>query len=227
MAGTATNIRIPETVNNYGLWQIVFEQLRAIVVDLETLRADIALLNTRVNLLRTNRLAGLHSGNPAFVIDTNFDVKNTNAFQIVSGGLVVNVAANTSWDTGTAESVDAAKFAAGLLSIDVDGSTTYIDWAATGTGSATEAAAIALLGAVSASGDVVVGYVVIEAHASNSWTAGTDALTSGTGGNVANSTSYYQHIDPDALIFGSALTTTNTDAAGDLTASSLTPVYDT
>ena len=44
----------------------------------------------------------------------------------------------------------------------------------------------------------------VQAHASG-FTAGTDALNGGTGGNVAAATTYYNSINPNSLILGSAV----------------------
>jgi hypothetical protein len=142
------------------------------------------------------RLTSLHAteggfvlNSPKFGIDTNFDVKNTVAFDMVVGGVLITVAANVSWDTGTTKAVDTDKWIAALLSIDADGTTTYLQY---GAEAATEAAAIAALTALTPTGDVVVGYVAIQTKTGTTWVAGTDALQGGTGGNISNDTNYYQ-----------------------------------
>lgn len=58
------------------------------------------------------------------------------------------------------------------------------------TGYATEAAAIAALPATPST-DAPLGYVTVQTHTGTTFVAGTDALTAGTGGNVANATNYY------------------------------------
>lgn len=126
--------------------------------------------------------------NPGLAIDTNFDVKCANSFDIVTGGIFVTVAADVSWDTGTTKAIDTGSWAAALLSIDDDGSTTALQWTAD---AASEAAAIALLPGLTPTYDTVIGYVTVTTHATNSWTAGTDALQGGTGGNVSADTNYY------------------------------------
>jgi hypothetical protein len=126
--------------------------------------------------------------NPGLVIDTNFDVKNANAFSGVSGGLFFSAAANVNFDTGTAQVTTADQWVAALLSIDLDGTTTYLQY---GAEAATEAAAIAQLDALTPTGDVVVGYVAIKTGSAVTWTAGTDALQGGTGGTPSADTNYY------------------------------------
>jgi len=131
---------------------------------------------------------GLALSNPTLGIDTNFDVKNTVAFDMVIDGIWVTVAADTSFDTGTTKAIDADSWAAALLSIDADGATTYVQWTAD---YSTEALAIAALDALTPSGEVVVGYVAVKTASGESWTAGTDALQGGTGGNASSDTNYY------------------------------------
>jgi len=126
-------------------------------------------------------------GNPGFAIDTNFDVKNVNAFDIVSGGLLYTISADTSFDTGTTKVITADSWAAALLSVDSDG-TAYLQWAAE---AATEADAIAMLDGITPTGDVVVGYVTVLTDSGVTWTAGTDALEGGTGGGPSDDTNYY------------------------------------
>ncbi len=131
---------------------------------------------------------GLALGNAGLAIDTNFDVKNANAVDIVIDGIFVTVAADQTFDTGTTKAVDTGNWIAFLCSIDADGTTTYVDY---GAEAATEALAIAALDDVTPSGEVVLGYVALTTHATNTWTAGTDALQGGTGGNVSADTNYY------------------------------------
>jgi hypothetical protein len=131
---------------------------------------------------------GLAMSNPGLAIDTNFDIQAVNAFDMVIDGIWVTVAAGADFDTGTVKAVDADKWVAALLSIDADGSTTYVDY---GAEAATEALAIAALDVLTPSGEVVVGYVAIKTAAGLAWNAGTDALQGGTGGNVSSDTNYY------------------------------------
>ena len=53
-----------------------------------------------------------------------------------------------------------------------------------------------------------VGYVTVQAHASNSFTAGTDALQGGTGGNASQDTNYYNLADP-ASVIGAAVSSSS------------------
>ncbi len=131
---------------------------------------------------------GFVLGNPGLAIDTNFDVQNGNAFDIVSGGKIYTVASGQSFDTGTSQVTTADSWAAALLSIDIDGTTTYLQWATEAT---TEAAAIAQLDGLTPSGDVVVGYITVLTDSGVTWTAGTDALQGGTGGGPSDDTNYY------------------------------------
>lgn len=131
---------------------------------------------------------GFVLSNPLFVIDTNFDIKCTNAFDIVTGGIIKTVAADTSWDTGTAKDITINYWAAALLSIAADGSTTYLQW---GTEATTEAAAIAQLDGITPTGAVVCGYATVKTKTDVNWVAGTDALQGGTGGDVSSDTNYY------------------------------------
>lgn len=128
---------------------------------------------------------------PNFEISTNFDVQNGDAFSIMVDGVQVLVATDQVFDTGTATVIATnAYWACGILSIDVDGTTTYVDW---GAEASTEALALANLAAVTPSGDVVCGYVAVQAAAGQDWVAGTDALETGTGGQVSQDTNYYNN----------------------------------
>lgn len=142
--------------------------------------------NARLGLAQFTE-GGFVLANPGLVIDTNFDVKNGNAFDFIVGGKLYSAAADVNFDTGTAKDITIDYFAAALLSIDIDGTTTYVQWAAEAT---TALSAIDLLDALTPTGDCVVGYVVVQTKAGVNWLAGTDALTTGTGGDVALSTSY-------------------------------------
>ena len=127
-------------------------------------------------------------GNPGLAIDTNFDAQAVNAFDIVFGGKYYTVAAGADFDTGTAKDITIDFYASALLSVDIDG-TPYLQWAAEG---ATAALAEDALDALTPTGDVVVGYITVQTKAGVNWLAGTDALTGGTGGDVALSTVYVQ-----------------------------------
>ncbi len=133
-------------------------------------------------------------GNTGFVIDTNFDIKNGNAVTYSLAGVLKTISANTSFDTGTAATITATLW--GIAILTYDGSTAKVTWADTTAAMAytSEALAIAALGKMTSlcptSGFASLGYVTVQAGASL-WTAGTDALTGGSGGTVANATNYY------------------------------------
>lgn len=145
-------------------------------------------------------------GNPGFVIDTNFDVKNGTAFFYTNNGTLKTFAANGNFDTGTAKTVTAALFNAALLSVSAAGAG-VVTWASAA-GYASEALAIAALPAAAAT-ETACGYFTIQAHASG-FTAGTDALTTGTGGNVATATTYYNNINGNAAQIAAASSETLT-----------------
>lgn len=137
--------------------------------------------------------------NPVFAIDTNFDIKNTEPVTYFVSGVAKALADNANFDTGTAATITANLW--GILILTHNGTTATVGWATTAAamGYASEAAAIAALGTFSATGTAILqpaagfaslGYVTVQAGASL-WTAGTDALTTGTGGTVAATTNYY------------------------------------
>jgi len=132
--------------------------------------------------------------NPGFVISTNFDVKNGNAVTYSIANVLKSLSANTNFDTGTAATITANLWGIGILTY--DGTTPTVTWATTSAAMAyaTEATAKAALGTlaslVPASGFASLGYFTVQAGASL-WTAGTDALATGTGGTPANATNYY------------------------------------
>jgi hypothetical protein len=157
---------------------------------------------TLLNRLRTYELTRCVTP-PNFEISTNFDIQNGDAFEIMSDGVQLTVATDQVFDTGTSTVVTTnAYWAAGILSIDIDGTTTHVDW---GAEASTEALALANLAAVTASGDVVVGYVAVQAAAGQDWVAGTDALEGGTGGQVSQDTNYYNNQFVGDAALGAAL----------------------
>lgn len=183
---------LENSVSRTGYWDAdlvrVLENLRDVVNELQT---DHASLRTAVSNLRTaNTTACLTS--PNFEIDTNFDIQNGDAFDIVVDGVQITVATDVNFDTGTSTVVTTnAYWACGLLSIDIDGTTAYVDW---GAEAVDEAGAKTALAAVTATGDVLCGYVAVHAKAAQDFVAGTDALTTGTGGQVAQTTTYYNDV---------------------------------
>lgn len=127
-------------------------------------------------------------GNPTFAIKTNFDVQNTTAYDFAIAGTLYTDATSGTCDTGTAQHMTSGHWNVMLISVDTSGALTGT-WAPGTTGYATEALAIAKLPNVPA-GECAVGYVTVQAGAAT-FTAGTDALTGGTGGTVAATTTYY------------------------------------
>lgn len=159
-------------------------------------------LKALLNQSRTARLYGIY-GNPGFAIDTNFDVKNATAIFYTNGGTMKTLSANTNFDTGTTKTVTGSLYSAALLTV-VAAGTGLVTWAASSY--ASEALAIAALPAPAAT-DTPLGYFSIQAHASG-FTAGTDALTTGAGGNVCTATTYYNNVNPNAQVLGAAASNT-------------------
>jgi hypothetical protein len=173
------------------------ENIRDVVNELQT---DHATFKTAISTLRTEAQTACLTP-PNFEIDTNFDIQNGDAFEIVSSGVTATIATDQNFDTGTATVVTTnAYWACGILSIDIDG-TTYVDW---GAEAVSEAAAKALLSAVTASGEVVCGYVAVQAAAGQDFVAGTDALETGTGGQVSQDTNYYNDVKVGAAYVAAA-----------------------
>ena len=145
--------------------------------------------NAQIQLDRNRALA-----NPTFDIDTNFDIKNTEPITYCTDGLLRTLSDNTSFNTGTAATITAAKW--GIAILTHNGTTATVTWATTSAAMAyaSEALAIAALGKIStlipAASFASLGYVTVLAGASL-WTAGTDALEGGAGGTPATTTNYY------------------------------------
>ncbi len=133
-------------------------------------------------------------GNPGFAINSNFDIKNANAITYSLSGVLASLSANTNFDTGTTAEID-QNGTWGIAILTYDGSTPTVTWAAATMHYPSEAVAKTQLGVLStlipASGFSSLGYVTVQADASATWTAGTDALASGTGGTPAQTTNYY------------------------------------
>lgn len=156
--------------------------------DHATYRTTIDDQKTLINLLQHRSQNFVIATSPALAIDTNFDVKNTETTVFVAAGVVYTLTDNTSCDTGTSKTITAALW--GAFAVEATNATTLsANWAS---GSyATEALALAAAKALTPTASkCTIGFVTVQAHASG-FTAGTDALTTGTGGNVANATNYY------------------------------------
>lgn len=188
----------PVGITEGDLYKLL-QNLQTVVNQLQAARIlDIALINQIRNLELYYPI-----GNPGFAISSNFDVKNANAISYVNNGTLKTLSANTNFDTGTTATIATTKWNAALLSVNSSG-TAVLTWAnAAGAASyASEALAIAALAAAAAT-DTVLGYVTVQA-AGGTWTPGTDALTTGTGGTAATATNYYNHANPNSLLLGAA-----------------------
>jgi hypothetical protein len=158
-------------------------------------------------LIHRDQNRSVNGTSPVFAIDTNFDVKNTETVDFIAAGVPYTLTDNTSCDTGTSKTITGSQWAAFV--IDATNATTL---AATWTSGsvASEALAIAAAKALPfVANKCRLGLVTVNAHASG-FVAGTDALTTGTGGNVATATNYYQFFELVAL--------TGTTTAATLTA---------
>lgn len=146
------------------------------------------------------------SVSPVLAIDTNFDVKNTEVTIFVGNSVVYSLTDNTSCDTGTSKTLTASKW--GAFVVEASAATTLTcTWAASEY--ASEALALAAAKALIPATGAVIGYVTVQAHASG-FTAGTDALATGAGGNVATTTNYYS-LATNLIAAGPATLTNSTD----------------
>lgn len=173
------------------------------------IESTIALVNelkATVNELRTQAL-NLCLVNPTLAISSNFDVATGNAIDYILGGRLYTLATAAVFDTGTSQVIaTSGKWSSALLSVDAAGTKT-LTWSAT-LDATDEATAIAALPDLPAD-NVAIGYITVQSHAANIWTAGTDALTTGSGGNVAQATNYYEHTNPNAANIGAAVSSSD------------------
>lgn len=154
-----------------------------------------------VNGLRTHVMNQVLN-NPVFTLVSNFDVKNDEAIQYLNGGVLKTpIAADQTWNTGTAQIIAIDKWSSALLSIAANATLT-VTWSET-LDAASEAAAIAALPAIPA-GHTPAGYITVKTGDGVTWTAGTDALKTGTGGTPAAETNYYNSVNPDAMVIPAA-----------------------
>ena len=175
-----------------GSWQSdKFKWMENVNSIVNELQADHASLKTAITALRTAGQTACITP-PNFELDTNFDIKNGDAFEIIVAGVAKTVATDKNFDTGTSTPIATnAYWACALLSINVDGTTTFVNW---GAEAVDEAGAKTLLSAVTAGGGVLCGYVAVRAKAAEDFVAGTDALNGGSGGQVAQTTTYYNDV---------------------------------
>ena len=140
------------------------------------------------DLIHLSRNYPLGNQSPGFAISTNFDVKNASTTLFVADNVMYTLGANTNCDTGTSKTITGSQWGAFVIDA-TNASTLTATWASSSY--ASEDLALAAAEALSfTSGKCRLGIVTVQAHASG-FTAGTDALTTGTGGNVAAATNYY------------------------------------
>lgn len=145
-------------------------------------------MKTLLNLLQHRSQNFILSVSPVLAIDTNFDVKNTEVTVFVAGGVVYSLTDNTSCDTGTTKTIATTKWGAFIVEA-ADATHLTATWAASDY--ATEALALAAAKALTpTTAKCCMGFVTVQA-AGSTWTAGTDALATGSGGTAANATNYY------------------------------------
>ena len=128
--------------------------------------------------------------NPAFAIDTNFDVLNASAIDFSVDGYLHTLAANTNFDTLAVREIAADLWGVAALSVDADG-TTYVDWGTYDYATEQQAKGVGASELIAISGECRCGFVTVLTGSGVTWTAGTDALEGGTGGNPATTTNYY------------------------------------
>jgi hypothetical protein len=131
----------------------------------------------------------LFSGNPGLQISTNFDVETANACEVSINSTIYSVSAGAVADTGTSATIAASKWGVFLVHSDVSGNLTTTWETNSGAGYDNEAAGAAARTGLE-SNKAPIGYVTVQASGSG-FTAGTDALAGGTGGNPATTTNYY------------------------------------
>jgi hypothetical protein len=143
---------------------------------------------TLLNLLQHRSQNFVIQTSPVLAIDTNFDVKNTEQTIFVAGGVAYTLNDNTSCDTGTTKTIATTKWGAFMVEA-ASASSLTAQWAASDY--ASEALALAAAKALTPTASkCCIGFVTVQA-AGITWTAGTDALATGTGGTPANATNYY------------------------------------
>jgi hypothetical protein len=173
---------------------------------IESVLALVNELKARFDEVRTQVL-NLCLVNPTLAISSNFDVVTGNAIDYLIDGRLYTLATAAVFDTGTSQVIaTSGKWSSALLSVNAAGTKT-LTWSAT-LDATDEATAIAALPALPAN-NVAIGYITVQSHAANTWTAGTDALTTGTGGNVAQATNYYNHTNPNAANVGAAISSSD------------------
>lgn len=193
-AADAVETLVEELAVDHATFKTAVDQTETLIEELHDDHATVVTILTDIKAL-VNTLAVRAQnrvwGNPGLAIDTNFDVKNANAISYTTNGgsfydAFATLAANTNFDTGTAKVIAADQWAAALLEVSAAGTAT-LTW---GADAASEAAAVTALPAAAAN-VARVGFITVKTGAGVTWTAGTDALKTGTGGTVATETNYY------------------------------------
>jgi hypothetical protein len=178
-----------ELIADHATFKTVVDELITDHATMVTLLTD---LKSMANYLRYNllyRVEGIYQA--VFAIDTNFDVKNTEVITYLHNGILQTLADNTSCNTGTAKTIAADQWAAMLIS--GTGAAALVGtWTAD---AASEAAALALAkaAALADTTNTPLGVVAVQTASGQPWIAGTDALQTGTGGNVSADTNYYDY----------------------------------
>lgn len=174
---TYPNPTDPRLPRNYGL-----RLLRVNVNAAET--------TTDVLPIRIYKASSVCFGNPSLGISANFDVVTGSAVYYSNNKTRKKLNSGTVFDTGTSATIAADKWGIALLCATSAGAGT-VTWATNaGAGYDTEALALAALPATPTN-ETRVGYVTVKTATGQPWTAGTDALKTGTGGDVASETNYY------------------------------------
>ena len=125
---------------------------------------------------------------------------------ITIAGVPVSVAATTAQALSAATALPAGLWTVIGIDAIAAGTITQVYSSTIGTGQATEALAIAdaLTNVTKTASKARIGYIAVQAAATNTWTAGTDGLAGGSGGNPAQTTNYYNIAGPFQLTADSA-----------------------
>lgn len=159
---------------------------------MRVLRAVLSAAETTTEVLPVQLFRSISApmGTPGFAISGNFDVATGTKITYTNGGVGATLAAGTVFDTGTSATFVANTWGVALFSVSSAGTST-VTWATNGgSGYASEANALAALPALPAN-HTGLGHMTVKTSAGSSFTAGTDALKTGTGGNPASETNFY------------------------------------
>lgn len=125
---------------------------------------------------------------------------------ITIAGVPVSVAATTAQALSAATALPAGQWTVIGIDAVAAGTITQVYSSTIGTGQSTEALAIAdaLVNVTKTAAKARIGYIAVQAAVAATWTAGTDGLTGGSGGTVAQTTNYYNIASPWQLTADSA-----------------------